>query len=731
MATSFVSPTGSGDRSGSDWENAAPIGALNAMIARAGPGGEVLLLADAGAYRVNGLVPIERGGIEGQAVTIRGVDRAGNDMAAEFVGSRPVDWQAGQPQGNELFKLGDGADHLRFEDIAVRDVGTAFRVAGDVENLVIEQVDASNVRRFFENYASGTGGTATISGLTIRDVDVTGFSRTAVRLQYDTHDVLIEDLRADMAGQVGDDLPAGIQLEGTVHDVVIREVTVENVRSERGGYLNGDGFSAERGVRNVLFENTVARGNSDGGYDLKSEGTVLVGALAEENGRNYRFWGSAELVDSVGLNPVWRGGSSEQNQLWVAAGARVAVRDSAFVDAGSRTKVFSSEGVLSFDNVQVLHASDATLLTQAALPGVTGLETLVETLVASLGPSSAGAGLADWNLADWIDALTGRAVADRIEGSWGDDSFFVDHIGDVVVERAGAGIDGVSTTLDRYTLGTHVENLVRSGERDFAGTGNDANNGLTGSAGRDTLAGLDGRDTLAGRSGDDRLDGGKGEDTLLGGGGDDWLLGGWQSDTLHGDAGNDRLIGDVAWVSSTGARDWLSGGDGDDTLFGDGETLSGKGGHDWLSGLLGADVIHGDAERLMAGAQGGNDTLLGGNGNDRLFGDGAAIVKGTIGGADTLDGGAGNDLLDGGGGADLLTGGDGADRFVFAVGSGRDQILDFDSHEGDRIDLSAFGGAIGGLQVTKAANGLLLTIGADSILVHGAESLHPSDFLVT
>src|SRR3546814_10860770 len=81
--------------------------------------------------------------------------------------------------------------------------------------------------------------------------------------------------------------------------------------------LNGDGFASERGVYDVRFIDTVARGNTDGGYDLKSSGTVVVRALSEENGRNYRLWGEATLIDSVGLNPVLRGGISEQNQLWL------------------------------------------------------------------------------------------------------------------------------------------------------------------------------------------------------------------------------------------------------------------------------------------------------------------------------------------------------------------------------------------------------------------------------
>lgn len=80
------------------------------------------------------------------------------------------------------------------------------------------------------------------------------------------------------------------------------------------------------------------------------------------------------------------------------------------------------------------------------------------------------------------------------------------------------------------------------------------------------------------------------------------------------------------------------------------------------------------------------DTLSGAAGDNRI--DGA-------GGADSLSGGLGADTLIGGAGGDTLTGGEGADLFVFrftadstGTGAARDQILDFNRFEGDRIDIS-------------------------------------------
>src|SRR4051812_5665403 len=83
MATLYVSPTGSGLRDGSSIENAGTLSNLSKFIGQAGPGGQVLLLADQGAYQQSTQLSIYNGGIAGAPVTIRGIDSQGNPMAAE------------------------------------------------------------------------------------------------------------------------------------------------------------------------------------------------------------------------------------------------------------------------------------------------------------------------------------------------------------------------------------------------------------------------------------------------------------------------------------------------------------------------------------------------------------------------------------------------------------------------------------------------------------------------
>lgn len=411
MANLYVSPTGSGDRSGSSWANAAKITSLNSLIDKAGSNGQVLLRADQGAYKVTEPILLSNGGSAGKPVAIRGVDGQGREMHATIIGDRPTRFDPDGDRGNELFKLREGADNLKFTDITVRDTGVVFRAGADLQRITIDDVDAVNVARFFENLASGDSNTATVDRLTIRNVEIAGFSEFGIHLQYDTRAVKIENVHGDSKGQIGDPWIQGIHLDGTVHDVVIRDSSMNNIRAKGKGdsYWNGDGFSTERGVYDVRFENTVARGNTDGGYDLKSKDTVLVNALGADNGRNYRFWGEAELIDSVGLDPNVRGGLSNQNHVWISAGATVRIENSVFRDRDRDTTVFEGKGAtVSFDDVDVYRAAGGKLrhLYDSKL---TGLSEIKDNLVSS----GSGPGLMDGAHGEFASMELGLELSDQ------------------------------------------------------------------------------------------------------------------------------------------------------------------------------------------------------------------------------------------------------------------------------------------------------------------------------
>ena len=75
--------------------------------------------------------------------------------------------------------------------------------------------------------------------------------------------------------------------------------------------------------------------------------------------------------------------------------------------------------------------------------------------------------------------LNGEGGADIMVGGAGNDIYFVDNIGDIVLEALNEGTDAVFSTID-YTLTANVETLVLQGTGNLSGTGNALNNKLFG-----------------------------------------------------------------------------------------------------------------------------------------------------------------------------------------------------------------------------------------------------------
>jgi VCBS repeat-containing protein len=252
------------------------------------------------------------------------------------------------------------------------------------------------------------------------------------------------------------------------------------------------------------------------------------------------------------------------------------------------------------------------------------------------------------------DVLNGSTGGDRLIGGLGNDSYYVDNLGDTIIELDGQGTETVYSTVNYSLVGTYLENLTLQGTANLKGTGND------------------GANVIRGNAGNNELDGGLGNDNLNGAAGNDTISGGEGNDILNGDLGADRLIGglgnDSYYVDNLGDTIIELDGQGTETVYStvnyslvgtylENLTLQGtanlKG-----TGNDGVNVICGNA---------GNNELDGGLGNDNLNGSA---------GNDTLSGGEGNDVLNGDLGADRLIGGLGDDSYY--VDNLGDTIIELD-----------------------------------------------------
>ncbi|SFB15712.1 Ca2+-binding protein, RTX toxin-related [Rhizobium sp. NFR07] len=133
--------------------------------------------------------------------------------------------------------------------------------------------------------------------------------------------------------------------------------------------------------------------------------------------------------------------------------------------------------------------------------------------------------------------LDGQGGADTMRGALGNDTYIVDHTGDMVIELAGQGIDTVRSSLT-YTLGDNVENLVLTGSGQRDATGNALGNVIIGNDGANKIHGMDGDDIIEGGLGADQLYGDAGNDTFV------LRKGEFQGDVIEDFSGNGTALGD-------------------------------------------------------------------------------------------------------------------------------------------------------------------------------------------
>jgi hypothetical protein len=347
----YIRPAGSGNRSGADWQNAATLADIDEMIRLVGPGGTVYLLADTDPYPTTGPITLSHGGAAGHPVKITGINSRGAPARARITGTRTSPYPtsaaafAVMKPGNEVFRLHAGADHLAFSFLNFQDIGNgAFYVRAKIAGLTLEDIVATNVRRFLER---AVGVDSTITGLTVRRVSVEGFSKSAFRLDYNTSNVLMEDVLGDSRRQDFDNFPEGIDLSGNVHDVVFRRCTMRNSRQTLGpdDFWNGDGFTCEPHTFNIRFEDCVASGNTDAGFDIKSNNVTLLRCKSYGNTANFKLWGKEKAVmrKCVSENPLRHGGAQGPRHVTAPWGANILVENCRFTDQNRQAIVYHTD----------------------------------------------------------------------------------------------------------------------------------------------------------------------------------------------------------------------------------------------------------------------------------------------------------------------------------------------------------------------------------------------------
>jgi trimeric autotransporter adhesin len=539
------------------------------------------------------------------------------------------------------------------------------------------------------------------------------------------------------------------------------------------GGAGADIMNGGTGNDTYTVDNTGDLCNEDlnGGTDtVKSSVTYTLGLNVE----NLKLMGTSSINATGNALANTLTGNSGTNTLNGGIGA-----DNMAGGAGNDTYVVDNVG-----DVVTEVGGEGTDTVQSSLSYVLGSNLENLTLTGFAANNGTGNGLNNiitGNSAantltgnDGNDTLNGGTGADILVGGLGDDIYYVDNIGDVVIEKSAQGTDKVISTINFSIAAlTNVESITLAGSATMA-TGNDLNNTLIGNTAANTLTGGAGNDTLDGMTGIDTMIGGTGNDIYYVGSAGETVTekSGEGTDTVYstvtqilannvenlvltyvatvngtGNTLDNSITGNAAinTLSGLAGNDILDGGRGNDTLIGGigndtyyvGETgdiiteASGQG-TDTVITALGNYVLGNFLENLtLSGSDSitatGNsldNVITGNSGWNTLYGDA---------GNDTINGGSGADKISGGLGVDVLTGGTEVDTFVFSslsdsglVAGSRDSITDFGVNE--LIDLQLIDA---NTTTTGTNDSFSVGAGADSIFNAGEVQLSQSGSVVT
>ena len=620
--------------------------------------------------------------------------------------------------GDDLLTGGGGADTYGVDnvgDVVVELAGGGYdNVLTTLNTYVLgDNLEALRFVGSGDFFGTGNDENNTIEGGDGNDTLVGGIGNDNL-FGKNGDDLLIGGQGDDVYGvnTVGDQVVElageGIDEVRTALNAYVLGSTLENLSFNGVGDFAGTGNAADNvitgGAGNDTLDgltgaDTMAGGEGNDSYSVDDTGDQVVEASDSGSDTVYTSLNAYALTPNVeNLSFVGNGsfvgtGNAEANTITGGVGNDV-------IDGGTGADLLigaAGDDAYRVDDAgdQVVEAADDGVDTVRTTLNSYTLTPFVDHLVFDGVGNFAGTGneLAnDITGADGNDTLDGAAGDDTLTGGQGNDTYVIDSVGDLIIEAGGHGTDTVRTSLNSYTLAAALENLSFVGSGDFVGTGNAADNAITGGAGNDTLDGLGGDDVLTGGVGDDTYQVQNAGDVVVEAAaeGVDTVFTDLSSHTLAANVENLVFVGGTAFAGTGNAENnAITGGSGDDTLIG-------GAGDDTLTGGLGNDIYDvdsvGDVVVEIPGQ--GLDTVRTtlnayalGEALENLVFIGSGNFAGTGNSASNqITGGAGDDTLDGAANDDTLVGGNGNDTYV--IDSAGDVIVEIAGEGADTVQTS-------------------------------------------
>jgi hypothetical protein len=390
--TRWISATPAGKKDGTRLADAAPLSALPALVAAVGPGGNVLLDASK-PYVVNLKNPIalRTGGTTGGRITVRGAKPDGSPALAVLTSNRPDPWTGTGAEGTSWIELAAGSGHLVFQSLQLNNMRRPFWVTANVPDLMLSGIRAHNIDRLLEVsdvVGSGARVPGAVPDLVVHDVVVTGFTGPLLKLRGADR-ALIEMLDAD-ALCYPSDYPKGVALVGydaasASGGVVVQSCSFRGLHGATGGYLQGDGITAEPFDHHLTIRDTTVTDSWDGGIDVKSSATICERVTVVAAKRSFRFHQPAtpdalQLVDCVSIDPrLPVGMGSKGRPAHVQATGSITVTRGSFADTTKDVLLAEAEagGSVRFDSTSSLYHAGPLQVAVSAGGVVSGADTVV------------------------------------------------------------------------------------------------------------------------------------------------------------------------------------------------------------------------------------------------------------------------------------------------------------------------------------------------------------------
>jgi Ca2+-binding RTX toxin-like protein len=419
----------------------------------------------------------------------------------------------GTPQAGDVGTLDVHATATDQGSLSVADVfaltiapsrGTAGNdiLIGTSGNDVLDGLAGDDVLR-------GLAGNDTLMGGAGSDL-LDGETGTDTMMGGTGNDTYVLDMSGDVVTELANEGTDTVQ-SSIAH---ILGANVENLTLTGTALINGTGNTLDNVLTGNSSTNTLTGGAGNDTYVVSTGDTVVEqanqGLDTVQSDVTWTLGANLEALTLTGTANINGTGNTFGNLLTGNSGANVltggAGNDVYVIGAGDTVVEAATAGTDT-----VFSDVTTTLSANVELLGLTG-----STAINGTGNSLAN-GITG-NVA--ANVLDGGAGADILAGLDGNDTYVVDHTGDLVIELANNnGIDRVQSSVT-YTLAINVENLTLTGTSAINGTGNTLDNSILANSATNVLIGANGNDTLRGGPGNDTANGGSGNDTFMFGRGD-------------------------------------------------------------------------------------------------------------------------------------------------------------------------------------------------------------------